>query len=324
MPVEGRTILMTGSSEGTGLCAARIFASKGANIIVVSRREAKLEEALSSIKTKAKSPETQRFHAMSADVAEPGYAERVVSDATAWNDGQPPEIVWCLAGLSTPLLWTDEGAMKAARHNMDVNYFGTAEMSHAIMRALLHPSQRAKKPTTQKFRPAVAKHIIFTGSILSTFSLAGYGTYAPSKFALHALADALVMEVRLYPDVPIDVHLVLPNSITTAGYERENANKPQITQQIEGGDKPQSPEEVAQISVTGLESGRYFISTSFVGGLMRWGTMGNSPRDNWFIDTLMAWVSPLIMAFVMWDMNSQISAWAKKKKDRLVLSPYIR
>lgn len=100
---------MTGGSEGTGLCAARIFASKGANIIIVSRDKVKLAEAINSIKTKAKSAETQRFHAISADVAEPGYAERVVADATAWNHGQPPEIVWCLAGLSTPMLWTDEG-----------------------------------------------------------------------------------------------------------------------------------------------------------------------------------------------------------------------
>ncbi|KAI1854451.1 hypothetical protein JX265_012485 [Neoarthrinium moseri] len=324
MPVEGRTILMTGGSEGTGLCVARIFASKGANIIIVSRNEPKLEEAINSIKTTAKSPETQRFHTISADVAESGYAERVVTDATAWNNGQPPEIVWCLAGLSTPMLWIDEGAMKAARNNMDVNYFGTAEMSHAIMRAWLQPSQGAKKTSAEKSRPAAAKHIIFTGSVLSTFSLAGYGTYAPSKFALRALADVLVMEVRLYPDVPIDVHLILPNSITTAGYERENATKPKITQQIEGADKPQSPEEVAQISVDGLENGRYFISTSFVGGLMRWGTMGNSPRDNWFVDTLMAWISPLIMAFVMWDMNSQVSAWAKRNTDREGLSSHTK
>ncbi|KAK7946714.1 uncharacterized protein PG986_011035 [Apiospora aurea] len=196
MPVEGRTILMTGGSEGTGLSAARIFARKGANVVIVSRSQAKLDEAIKSIKTEARSPETQRFHAIAADVAEPGYAERVVADAAAWNDGQPPEIVWCLAGLSTPMLWTEEEAMKAARYSMDVNYFGSAEMSRAIMCAWLLPGQGAKQPPTGQSRPA-AKHIIFTGSVLSVFSLAGHGTYMPSKFALRALADALAMEERV-------------------------------------------------------------------------------------------------------------------------------
>ncbi|KAK6853587.1 hypothetical protein PG995_010399 [Apiospora arundinis] len=313
MPVEGRTILMTGASEGTGLSAARIFASKGANVVIVSRTQAKLDDAIKSIKTQAKSPDSQRFHIISADVSEPGYAERVVADATAWNNGQPPEIVWCLAGLSTPMLWTEEEAMKAARYTMDVNYWGSAEMSQAIMRAWLLPGQGAKDTSTTQPRPA-AKHIIFTGSVLSTFSLAGHGTYTPSKYAVRALADALVQEVRIYPEVPIEVHLVLPNSITTAGYERENSTKPQVTHELEGADKPQSADEVASLSIAGLEKGRYFITTSFVGNLMRWSAMGNSPRNNWFIDTLMGSILPLIMLYVTWDMNKTVSSWAKKNK----------
>ncbi|KAK8127546.1 3-ketodihydrosphingosine reductase tsc-10 [Apiospora sp. TS-2023a] len=322
MPVEGRwltdlgdiqTVLITGGSEGTGLGAARVFASKGANVVIVARTQAKLEEAIKSIETEAKSPKTQRFHAIAADVAEPGFAERVVADATAWNNGQPPEIVWCLAGLATPMLWTEGEAMKAARYNMDVNYWGSAEMSQAIMCAWLLPGQGTKQKTStaQSSRPA-AKHIIFTGSVLSTFSLAGHGTYAPSKFAVRALADALVQEVRLYPDIPIEVHLVLPNSITTAGYERENATKPAVTHALEGPDTPQSVDEVVGLSIAGLEKGRYCITTSFVGGLMRWSAMGNSPRDNWFVDTLMGSILPWIMLFVTWDMNKTVSSWAKK------------
>lgn len=181
------------------------------------------------------------------------------------------------------------------------------------MRAWLLPGEGKKQPSTREPRPA-AKHIIFTGSIISTFSMAGHAPYAPSKFALRALADALVMEVRLYPDVPIEVHLILPNSITTAGYERENQTKPQITLQLEGADKPQDPDEVASLAIAGVEKGRYFVTTSFLGDLMRWGIMGNSPRNNWFVDTLMAWIMPFILAYVMWDMNTQISSWGNKKK----------
>ncbi|KAI1802421.1 3-ketodihydrosphingosine reductase tsc-10 [Daldinia bambusicola] len=314
MPVEGRTILLTGGSEGTGLSAARIFSTKGANIIIVSRSLVKLEEALKSIKAAAKSPETQRFHIIAADVSKANYAEDVVSNATAWNNGQPPEIVWCLAGLATPMLWTDDRAMEAARYNMDVNYFGTAEMSRAIMRAWVLPGQQQgqKQALPRGSRPA-AKHIIFTGSVLSFFSLAGHGTYAPSKFALRALADALAMEVRLYPEVPIEVHFIMPNSITTAGYDRENETKPKVTLQLEGADKPQDPDTVARLCIAGIEKGRFFITTSLVGDLMRWSAMGNSLRDNWLVDTLMGLILPFIMIFVVWDMNSKVSTWGNKQ-----------
>ncbi|KAI1088169.1 3-ketodihydrosphingosine reductase tsc-10 [Rostrohypoxylon terebratum] len=313
MPVEGRTVLLTGGSEGTGLCVAQHFAHEGANIIIVARNPAKLEEALKSVQAAAKSPETQRFYTISADMAVHGYAERVIDDVTAWNEGNPPEIVWCLAGLSTPMLWTDDRAMEASRYNMDVNYFGSAEMARAIMRAWLLPSQDKVQSSTSGSRPA-AKHIIFTGSVLSTFSMAGHGTYAPSKFALRALADALGMEVRLYPDIPIEVHLVVPNSITTAGYERENETKHPLTLQLEGAETPQTAEEVAQLTISGIKKGYYWVTTSFIGDLMRWGAMGNSPRNNWFIDTVMGWIIPFILVFVMWDMNTQVSKWGKKQK----------
>lgn len=198
---------------------------------------------------------------------------------------------------------------------VDVNYFGSAEMSRATMRAWLDPRQVKHASSAGRLRPA-AKHIIFTGSVLSTFSMAGHGTYCPSKFALRALADALAMEVRLYPDVPINVHLVMPNSITTAGYERENETKPQITLQLEGAETPQQPDEVARLSIAGIRNGYHFVTTSFLGDLMRWGAMGNSPRNNWFIDTLMGCIIPFILAYVMWDMNSQVSACGKKEKKK--------
>ncbi|KAI4601512.1 3-dehydrosphinganine reductase [Pestalotiopsis sp. 9143b] len=311
MPVEGRTILLTGASEGTGLSAARIFSSKGANIIIVARDSAKLETTLDNIKSAAKWPDKQRFHSIAADVSKPNYSEAVVVNATTWNDGQPPEIVWCLAGLATPMLWTEDGAMEAARYNMDVNYFGSAEMSRTMMRAWLRSSQG--KQYTSSPASQHTKHIIFTGSIMSTLSMAGHGTYCPSKFAIRALSDALAMEVRLYPNVPMVVHLVLPQSIDTAGYVSENKTKPQITLELEGVDSPQPVDDVARLAIAGIEKGRYFVTTSLLGDLCRWGAMSNSPRNNWLLDTLMGCIVPFIWAFVMLDMNTRVSSWGKKK-----------
>jgi short-subunit dehydrogenase len=43
-------VLLTGGSQGMGRSAARQLAAKGANVIIVSRNVAKLEEAVAEMK----------------------------------------------------------------------------------------------------------------------------------------------------------------------------------------------------------------------------------------------------------------------------------
>ncbi|KAK0630759.1 3-ketodihydrosphingosine reductase tsc-10 [Bombardia bombarda] len=310
-PVEGRTILLTGASEGMGRSAAVQLSAKGAHVILVARNVGRLEEALAEVKSAAKSPTTQRFTYISADVAEHDYAARVVAEAMAWNGGAAPDIVWCVAGMSTPMLWADSNSdsnsdsMVAARRNMDVNYFGAADMSRAILREWLAP-ENSTSPTSQP------KHIIFTASVLALFAIVGYGPYTPSKWALRGLADTLAMELNLYPNNPVKIHVVYPATIVSPGLERENKTKPDITVEMEKDEPPETPETVARRAIAGLEAGNYFVTVSFLGRLMQCGIMGGSPRNNWVFDTVLGWFIPIIYFFVLGGMNAQVKAWAKK------------
>lgn len=302
-----QTVLITGASEGMGLAAACQLSAKGANVILVSRNVGRLEEALIKVHAAAKSPSTQKFHYISADVAKPDYAGEVIAEAIAWNGGAAPDIVWCVAGMSTPLLWVeDDNVMAAARRNMDVNYFGAAEMSRAILKEWLAPENKNTDPNAEP------KHIIFTASVLALFAVVGYGPYTPSKWALRGLADTIAMELNLYPDHPVKVHVVYPATITSPGFERENQTKPEITIELEKEEPPETPETVAQRSIAGLERGDYYVDISFLGRLMRCGILGGSLRNNWVFDTLLGWIIPIVYFFVLRSMNNQIVQYARK------------
>ncbi len=249
----------------------------------------------------ARNPQTQRFHYISADVSTPNYAAPLLAEAVAWNHGDPIDIVWCIAGRSMPDFWI-EAPLSSTRELMDLNFWGSAEMAHAVLREWCAPDA----PVLPE-----PKHIIFTASVLALFPVIGYGPYNPSKGALKALADTLVQEVEIYPQ-KVKVHIVYPGTITSPGLERENKTKPEITTILEETDPVQSPDTVAAAALRGLEKGYYSVTVGFLGDVFRWSTMGGLPRNNWVIDTMMSWLMPIVWMFVLPDIYGKIRNYAKK------------
>ncbi|KAI2636479.1 NAD(P)-binding protein [Hypomontagnella submonticulosa] len=301
MPVEGKTVLITGASEGMGRSAARQMAAKGANVILVSRSAEKLESAMAEAKAAARNPQTQRFTYFTADVSKPDYAPPLLAAAVAWNDGQALDVVWCIAGTSTPDFWI-EVPLARTRSQMDINFWGSAEMAHAVLRQWCGPAA-----------PVVAepKHLVFTSSVLALFPVVGYGPYTPAKSALRGLADTLAQELEAYPQ-NVKVHVVYPASIASPGFDRENVTKPGVTKMLEEGDPVETPDAVAAAAIRGLEKGHYFIALALYGQLFRWSVLGGSPRNNWVVDTIMCAVMPIVWIFALPDLYSKIRKYAKE------------
>ncbi|KAI0454598.1 hypothetical protein F5B21DRAFT_514513 [Xylaria acuta] len=301
MPVEGKTVLVTGASEGMGRSAVRQLAEKGASVILVSRSADKLQAAMAEAKAAARNPQAQRFHYITADVSKPDYAAPLLAEAVAWNNGKPLDIVWCIAGKSTPDLWV-EAPLSLTREHMDLNFWGNAEMAHAILRLWCASDA-----------PVVAepKHLIFTSSVVAFFPLIGYGTYTPAKAALRGLADTLVQELEVYPQ-NVKVHIVYPGGISSPGFERENKTKPEITKILEESDPVQIPDVVAANAIGGLEKGHYSVTVAFLGNVLRWGSLGGSPRNNWIIDTFMSWIITIVWIFALPDIYNKIRKYGKK------------
>ncbi|KAL2127738.1 hypothetical protein VTI74DRAFT_10245 [Chaetomium olivicolor] len=321
-PVEGRTILITGGSRGLGLSAACELAAKGANVIIAARDLDKLKESIAHISRAARFPDRQRFHHIRADVTTAPECARVVKEATTWNDGAPPDIVWCCSGSAHPTLFVDTPT-EQFQTMMDSNYFSCAYMAHAVLNAWLRsPAQvgtDSKTPSTSTLPPQPARHLIFTGSFVSFFSFAGFTPYAPSKAAVRALADSLSQEMNLYagahPDLPrVRVHAVFPATMPTQSLEDENRVKTDLTKALEEGDQVLSPAECARRAIAGLEAGEELVATSSIIRLVMTSVMGGSVRGGFWkglVNTLLGWVVMIVMVFIRRDMDSKVMRWGR-------------
>ncbi|KAF2202961.1 NAD(P)-binding protein [Delitschia confertaspora ATCC 74209] len=326
-PVEGRTVLLTGGSQGMGLKIAILLSQRGANIIIVARDLKKLESALSQVQAAAKNPSTQRFHIISADVTSESENTRLLVEATSWNNGQVPEIVWTNAGSARPQLFL-ETSFDTMNKQFDINYWSHTYLAHKTLKAWLYPeTPHPAADGPGKLKSELPRHFIMTSSSVAFVNIAGYSPYGPSKTALRALADSLRYELLLYngarrstnktlqPPAPFDVNIqvVYPGTIQSPGLELENTTKHPVTHILEASDPVQSEMEAAMAAVKGLERGEYMVPTNWLGLLLRMGSLGGSPRNNIIIDTLGQWLASIVWLFVGPDMDGKAWGWGKKE-----------
>ncbi|KAJ5578030.1 uncharacterized protein N7459_006994 [Penicillium hispanicum] len=315
--VAGRTVVITGGSEGMGRAVAVQMASKGANVVIVARTVSKLEATVEELKTKSWNMLKQRFMYIAADLSDAAECDRVIAEVTTWNDGSAPDVVWCCAGFCHPGFFIDV-PMKIQRQQMDNVYWTAANMAHATLRSWLSPIP----PSSQMRNPR--RHLIFTCSTAAFVPVAGYGPYSPAKAAIRALSDTLSQEIEMYngaytqrhrnyaPAADVKIHTVFPMGILSPGFDNEQKIKPDLTKLLEEADRPQTPEEVARISISALERGEYLITTMFVGNVMKGSALGPSPRNSIVGDTFLGWLSNLVFLHVVPDLRNKAFNWGKR------------
>ena len=155
-------------------------------------------------------------------------------------------------------------------------------MAHATLRAWLKPSSKASIPPSSPI--TTPHHLIFTASLLSFFTLAGYAPYSPTKAALRSLSDTLSQEMNLYKaSCPVRLHTIYPATIFTESYEAENKVKSDLTKKLEEGDAGQTADEVARRSIAGLERGEEMVTTTFMTRLLMTSVLGGTIRNGWAV-----------------------------------------
>jgi 3-oxoacyl-[acyl-carrier protein] reductase len=190
--IAGHSVIVTGGSKGIGKGIARVFAGKGAHVLITSRNLAEAEASAAEIRANGGS-----VSAIAADVSKPEDNARLAQTAIERSGGI--DVLCCNAGIypSAKLFDLREEEWDQV---MDVNLKGTFLSVQACL-----PALKARG----KGRIVVTSSI--TGPITGN---AGWSHYAASKAGQLGFLRTAAIELAPYN---ITINAVLPGNILTEG-----------------------------------------------------------------------------------------------------------
>ncbi len=224
-PLRQQVVVITGASSGIGLTTARMAAARGARVVLASRNEDALRDAVDEITS-------ARGHAtfVTADVSDTDAAERIAS--TALEQFGAIDTWVNNAGVSIYGKMT-EVPLADMRRLFDVNFWGVVQGSREAVRHL-----RGRGGA-----------IINVGSVTSDLVIPLQGIYSASKHAVKGFTDALRVEIEK-DALPISVTLIKPASIDTMFIDHARSyldSKPTLPPPV------YPPQEVAKAILTAAE-----------------------------------------------------------------------
>jgi 3-oxoacyl-[acyl-carrier protein] reductase len=196
--LSGRSVIVTGASKGIGKGIARVFASKGAKVLIAARDLAQAEAASAEILASIGGG-GGIASAVSADVSSEEDCARMARTAVERHGGI--DIVCCNAGVF-PAARLGEMSAAGWDHVLDINLKGTFLTVNACLTDL---KARGKG------------RIIVTSSITGPITgYPGWSHYAASKAGQLGFVRTAAIELAPHN---ITVNAVLPGNILTEGVE---------------------------------------------------------------------------------------------------------
>jgi short-subunit dehydrogenase len=220
-----QVVVITGASSGIGLTTARMAAARGARVVLASRNEDALRDAVDEI-TGAGGHATF----VTADVSDADAAERIAR--TALDQFGAIDTWVNNAGVSIYGKMSDV-PLADMRRLFDVNFWGVVQGSQE---AVSHLRDRGGA-------------IINVGSVTSDLAIPLQGIYSASKHAVKGFTDALRLEIEK-DRLPISVTLIKPASIDTMFIDHARSYmgaKPTLPSPV------YPPQEVAQAILTAAQ-----------------------------------------------------------------------
>ena len=193
-PVEGKTVIVTGASRGIGKGIAKVFASRGANVLLVARNEAPAREAADEIKSAG------------------GEASVFAGDVSLWDDMQQMAETAARRYGGIDVLCSNAGIFPSR---------GISDMSpdewDQVLGVNAKGSFLAVKACVAELSKKEYGRIILTSSITGPITgYAGWSHYGASKAAQLGFMRTAAIELAKNN---ITVNAVMPGNIITEGLQ---------------------------------------------------------------------------------------------------------
>ena len=253
--------IISGGSSGIGLSLAHILARNGYDLTLLARDIPKLDTAKIALEAHG-----TKILTLSADVADADAVEQAT--LAACQKIGTPDLVIANAGIVVPGTFRTKTAA-SFRTTMDTNFFGAVHLTRSAL-----PHMKA------------GSRIVLVSSGAGLIGLYGYTSYAPSKFAVRGLAEALRAE--LAPD-GIGVSVVYLPDIDTPQLTAEQPLRPEATKAIAAGAKVLSADQAAQAIYRGIKAKRFAITAGWeMGALSRLHSLLGPALHRFWFDPMIA------------------------------------
>ncbi len=175
MKMNGKTVLITGASAGIGLACAEVFAGAGARIIISARRNEKLNE----VATRLKSDYSAEVLAIPCDVRSYDEVEKAFGSLPAeWAN---IDVLINNAGLARGLEKIQEGVLQNWEEMIDTNVKGLLYVSRVVLPGMVSRG---------------AGFVINIGSIAGHEVYPGGNVYCGTKHAERAISKAMSIDLN--------------------------------------------------------------------------------------------------------------------------------
>lgn len=212
-------VLISGASSGIGAACAKVFAQAGAKLILLARRQERLEQLARELDCET--------HLLALDVRDRLQVESALTSLPApWSE---VDILINNAGLSRGLDKLYQGDIQDWEEMIDTNIKGLLYMTRSLLPGMVSRDRG---------------HIINIGSIAGHQAYPGGNVYCGSKAAVRVISEGLKQDLL---GTSVRVSCIDPGMVETEFSEVRFHGDTERAQKVYQGLTPLTPEDVADV-----------------------------------------------------------------------------
>jgi short-subunit dehydrogenase len=230
MKLKDKVFAVTGAGGGIGGAIVEILIRRGAKVAAIDLKP----EGLKALVTRISAPEDS-LHTFSANTTDRERVAQLPSEITKIFGAVDGLIN--VAGIVQPFVKINDMDFDAIERVMNVNFYGTVNMTKAFLPGLLE-------------RPEAA--IINVSSMGGFLPVPGQSVYGASKAAVKLFTEGLYAELL---GSNVHVSVVFPGATATSITANSGVDAPKIASDVSAQNyKMLSPAQAAEIIVTGIQN----------------------------------------------------------------------